>query len=233
VWTLVTAITMSITIVASQSRSAIIGLAVAMTALLRGIAQAWTAVAVAAIAVTIIGVTLLGAGESSTTRLAERFAETLQTRDVSRIVIWRETLPIASDFVLTGVGSGAFEHAMLAYQRTRVFAPHLGAEWFFNHAHNHYLQLLAEGGLLVVIPAALTAFAFAGVLRRRLAEDNGELRTVRLGAVAGLAGVAVQSLWEVPLTMPAAALLAATLAALATYPARRTVGDTEGFSAHT
>jgi hypothetical protein len=32
--------------------------------------------------------------------------------------------------------------------------------------------------------------------------------------------VAVQSLWEVPLTMPAAALLAATLAALATYPTR-------------
>jgi hypothetical protein len=59
--------------------------------------------------------------------------------------------------------------------------------------------------------------AFARVVGRRLRDDTSEYRAVRLGAVAGLVGIATQSLWEVPLTMPAAALLAATLAALATY----------------
>jgi O-antigen ligase len=167
-----------------------------------------------------IVIMLLGAGESTTTRLAGRFAETLESRDVSRLTIWRETLPIASDFPVTGVGAGAFSHAMLKYQQTRTFVPHLGTEWHFNQAHNHYLQLLAEGGLLLTLPTAIVAIAFVRLVRRRLRDDTGELRSVRLGAVAGLAGVAVQSLWEVPLTMPAAALLAATLAALATYPTR-------------
>ncbi|MDR7534315.1 MAG: hypothetical protein QN162_13395, partial [Armatimonadota bacterium] len=51
----------------------------------------------------------------------------------------------------------------------------------------------------------------------RLHDESGELLWLRLGALAGLAGVGVQSLWEVPLTMPANALLAATLAAITTY----------------
>ena len=54
---------------------------------------------------------------------------------------------MASDFWLTGVGAGAFQRGMLVYQEgSRLF--------FFNHAHDEYLQLLAEGGLLVAVPAA-------------------------------------------------------------------------------
>ena len=51
---------------------------------------------------------------------------------------------MTSDFWLTGVGAGAFQRGMLVYQEgSRLF--------FFNQAHNEYLQLLAEGGLLVVV----------------------------------------------------------------------------------
>jgi O-antigen ligase len=220
-WTAVSAGVMSLTIVAAQSRSAVIALAVALLVLLRTISRSWSPVFIAMGTTAAVVIMLLGAGESTTTRLAARFAETLEARDVSRVTIWRETLPIASDFAVAGVGAGAFSHAMLKYQQTQVFVPHLGTEWHFNQAHNHYLQLLAEGGLLLTVPAAIVAIAFIRVVRRRLRHDAGELRTVRLGAVAGLAGVAVQSLWDVPLTMPAAAMLAATRAALATYPTRR------------
>ena len=45
------------------------------------------------------------------------------------------------------IGGGAFERGMLVYQQgTRQF--------FFNHAHNEYLQILTEGGLLVGLPCA-------------------------------------------------------------------------------
>ena len=40
---------------------------------------------------------------------------------------------------------------------------------------------------------------------------------MRAGAAAGLLGIAVQSLWEVSLVMPANAVLAAVLAALAVH----------------
>jgi O-antigen ligase len=94
--------------------------------------------------------------------------------------------------------------------------PHLGTEWYFNHAHNHYLQVLAEGGLLLLVPAAVVLMLFVRLAWRRMHDGDEEVRGMRLAAMAGLVGVAVQSLWEVPLTMPAAALLAATLAAMAT-----------------
>jgi O-antigen ligase len=203
--------------VAAQSRSAIVAMAVVLSFLVRSLTQSWKSVAAfAGIAATVV-ILLIGAGQATATQVAERFAGTLDARDVSRVDIWRETLPMVADFPLTGVGAGAYGRAMLTYQQTRAFAAHLGHDWYFNHAHNHYLQLAAEGGFLISVPFILASFFFIAVARRRLRNDQSELRAVRLGAAAGLAGIATQSLWEVPLTMPAAALLAATLAALATY----------------
>jgi O-antigen ligase len=224
-WTAALWLITTVTVLAAQSRSALLGLAVAAVSLMRSVTRTWRPVIVAAVVGVVAVVVLLAAGESTTTQMAERFANTLEASDIGRVVIWRETLPMISDFAVTGVGAGAFERAMLVYQQTRVFVPHLGTEWFFNHAHNHYLQLAAEGGLLLTLPFAVMIVLFARLAARRLREDVGELRTVRLGAIAGLAGVATQSLWEVPLTMPAAALLAAVLAALATY--RRSAAGAE------
>ena len=221
--TLVFWIITTATVFISQSRSAIVGLIVSGVTLLRSVASSWRPVAAASLLSAAGAVLLLLSGDSTTAHVAERFAGTLATREIDRVDIWRETLPMLLDFALTGVGVGAFSHAMLAYQQTRVFVPHLQAEWQFNHAHNHYLQLATEGGLLVAIPLVVVVTLFVRVVITRVREGDGEVRAVRLGAVAGLLGVAVQSIWEVPLTMPAAALLAATLAALATY--RRAPAD--------
>jgi hypothetical protein len=211
------------TVFVSQSRSAIVGLIVSGVALVRSVASSWRPVAAASLLFATAILFLLLSGESTTALVADRFAGTLAAREIDRVDIWRETLPMLLDFALTGVGVGAFPHAMLAYQQTRVFVPHLQTEWQFNHAHNHYLHIATEGGVLVTIPLVVVLVLFVRVVIRRLREGDGEVRAVRLGAVAGLLGVAVQSLWEVPLTMPAAALLAATLAALATY--RRAPAD--------
>src|SRR5262249_37817395 len=59
--------------------------------------------------------------------------------------IWRDTWRMAKDFWATGVGAGACKHGMLVYQQG-------SRRFFFNHAHNEYLQMLVEGGLLLVIP---------------------------------------------------------------------------------
>jgi O-antigen ligase len=130
------------------------------------------------------------------------------------MVIWRETLPVIRDFWAVGTGAGTYAAAMLVYQQSAIWIPHLAAWAHFNQAHNHYLQVAAEGGVLVGAPVATALALLAVFLRRSLAADRTEMFWIRLGAAAALAGVAAQSVWEIPLVMPANGVLAACLAAV-------------------
>jgi O-antigen ligase len=87
-------------------------------------------------------------------------------------------------------------------------------------AHNDYLQLLAEGGLLVFIPAALVVVLLGVAVGRRLGEarHDGYEYWVRAGAAVGLLTMGIQETVEFSLQIPANALLFATLAAVAVSP---------------
>jgi O-antigen ligase len=146
--------------------------------------------------------------------LALRIMTTLSAPDpdtVGRLTIWRDTLRIVRAFPVFGTGVGTFADAMFVYQQT-------ARQVLFNHAHNEYLQVLTEGG------AVMLAIVFAGLIfliraaRLRLAGDEGAHRFIRIGACAALVAVAVQSVWETGLRAPANLLLAAILAALAVRP---------------
>ena len=54
-----------------------------------------------------------------------------------------------------------------------------------------------------------------------ITSDAGAHRYLRIGACAGLAGIAVQSIWEAGLRAPANLLLAAIVAAIAVRPIDR------------
>jgi hypothetical protein len=97
---------------------------------------------------------------------------------------------------------------MFVYQRT-------SRQVLFNQAHNEYLQLATEGGVVMVAIAITGLALLARIARLRLADDEGSHRFVRIGACAGLAAVSVQSIWETGLRAPANLLLAAILAGLA------------------
>jgi O-antigen ligase len=135
----------------------------------------------------------------------------------SRTTIWRETVPVIRDFWFTGTGAGTYSDAMTQYQQSRVWVGSMQRWAHFNNAHSHYLQLLSEGGLLLAIPALVALVAFAKLARTAVLADKGEMFWVRVGAAAGLAGLAAQSLFEVALTMPANAVLAGVLAGLVLY----------------
>jgi len=127
-----------------------------------------------------------------------------------RLTIWRETLPVVRDFWLTGTGAGTYLTAMRVYQQSDRTV-------YFNQAHNHYLQIAAEGGLLLIVPAALALAAFVRLGARRLREDLSARVWIRAGAACGLFAVALQSLWETGLTLPANAALAAFLCAVVVH----------------
>jgi O-antigen ligase len=146
--------------------------------------------------------------------LALRMQETTEFGEWGRRVIWRDTWAMATDFRLTGVGAGAFQQGMLVYQQ----APR---QFFFNHAHDEYLQLLAEGGILVAVPAALALAAATVMLARHLRTDRSAIFWVRAGAIAGIAAAAVQSVWDTALRTPANGVLFAVVAAIALHEPRK------------
>jgi O-antigen ligase len=136
---------------------------------------------------------------------------------LGRITIWQESLPIARDFWLTGTGAGTFSNAMTVYQQSRVWVGAMQKWARFNNAHSHYLQVACEGGLLVLVPAMWSLLALAKLGYRAVRSDKGEMFWVRVGAAAGLTGLAVQSIWETSLIMPANAVLAGVLGGLLLY----------------
>jgi O-antigen ligase len=197
------------TLFISVSRSGLAGLAAALCTLLwlsRGRLtarrRAYAFGALAAIGVAATSFANIGV-------VASRLGETLEAAG-GRVGVWRQTWPMVRDFWPGGVGIGAFAQAMVRYHRGSYL-------FYVNHAHNEYLQLLAEGGALAIAAGTIAVLAAARLISRRLATDRTALFWVRAGAASGLVAVAVQCFWETPLGLPANAVLLALLAAIAMH----------------
>ena len=142
--------------------------------------------------------------------LADRF--TTPDSLITRLAAWQDTWSIIRDFPLTGTGMNTYTVAALFYQRGNEDS-HLA------EAHNDYLQLLSDGGLLVTIPVLFTIIAVIRVVRTRWTSltPGVRIRAVQRGAALGLLGIAVQEMAEFSLQKPANALLFVTLLAIAMY----------------
>lgn len=130
-----------------------------------------------------------------------------------RLIVWEDTLGMIRDHPLLGVGLGGFRVAFPHYQS---FATDL----VWDHAHNDYVEALAETGVLggVLILAALMVFftAALGDLRRRLESSSG---LIQLGAAIGCCGLLVHGFVDFNLHIPANAAWFVVCAALATCSA--------------
>jgi O-antigen ligase len=209
IWLIGSAASMLVAVIVSLSRSATVG-TIAGALLLRAVAARHGGRALLGLLAAGAAALLIVTTNPRTADLSRRFEQPGTTAAWTREQIWRETIPIVRDFPLTGTGVGTYPTAMLVYQQS-------DRTLFFNQAHNQYLQLAAEGGLLLVLPLAVAAAAFARRAARRLARDRSAMFWIRAGAAAGMVGVLVQSLWETGLRLPANGLLFAALAAVAVH----------------
>jgi O-antigen ligase len=164
----------------------------------------------------IVGVSCLGSlaivsiewtGSNS---VIARFAALRGSGLAGRLGIWRDTVRIVEAFPITGTGLGTYGHAMLFYQKLDL--PNL-----YVWAHNDYLQLVADGGLLLGIPIAALIGLFVREVRRRFREraDDRLSYCIRLGAVTGLLAVALQDTVDFSLQIPGNAALFVVLCAVA------------------
>ena len=143
--------------------------------------------------------------------------------DVSgRLGIWRDTVHIVQDFPLAGTGLGTYATAIPGYQNYE-----LDGGWL--EAHNDYLQLAAEGGLLLGVPVVIAMFFFVREVRRRFREGADDTQTywLRAGAVTGLVAIAAQEVVDFSLQVPGNVALCAVLAAIAIHRPSRGHGRRE------
>lgn len=214
------------TLLATLSRSAVIGLGSAALVAWRlgrprmNVERSNLPAKLGTLGVTLVAAMVFIDLDGWATRLQESLGDA-PAAGFGRATIWRETVPVIRDFWLTGTGAGTYPEAMTQYQQSRFWVGSMQRWAHFNNAHSHYLQLLSEGGLLLTLPVIVALVAFARLARAAVLADKGEMFWVRVGATAGLAGLAVQSIWEVALTMPANAVLAGVLAGLVLYQRER------------
>jgi O-antigen ligase len=121
-------------------------------------------------------------------------------------------MTIARDFPLVGSGIDTFATAIVAYETP-------DRPTLFTEAHNEYLQLASEGGLLVCVPAVGALAVFIVAVWRRFSQPAASQMTwwIRVGAVAGLIAIALQSSVEFSLRIPANAVLCSVLCAIALH----------------
>lgn len=209
IWLMASICLMLVALVASLSRAGMAGLvsAIALGAYLR---RRRTGSPAATWAVVALGLALVVAAiRVNPLDVLQRFGAAGGAA-ADRLAIWRATLPVVHDFWLTGTGAGTFETVMIAYQRT----PSL---FRINGAHNHYLQVAAEGGLLIGIPVVVAIVLFVRSALKALQADDSGMYFLRAGALSGLFGVALQSVVDTGLTIPANAVLAAIAAAMVVH----------------
>jgi O-antigen ligase len=153
-------------------------------------------------------------GWAGTEVIISRFASADWSEFNDRLGAWKDAWQIAMRFMPFGAG-------LNTYGTTTLFFQTIDPSQHYAEAHNDYLQLLAEGGLLVTIPLALMLAAGGHLIwkRFRAGEDDVLTSWIRIGAVTGIMAMALQETVDFSLQMPGNAVLFTVLAAIAAHRA--------------
>jgi putative inorganic carbon (HCO3(-)) transporter len=138
---------------------------------------------------------------------------------------WEDALSIAAAFPVAGTGLGTYDVATLLYQKHDLSR-------HYAQAHNDYLQLLAEGGMLLAIPVALLVLVLAWETWRRVRETDADSTAywLRAGAITAIVAIALQESVEFSLQMPGNAALFAIVCAIALHRAPSSRRDRRNLS---
>jgi O-antigen ligase len=151
-------------------------------------------------------------------KILDRFAE---TQDMYRLKIYRDTVSMAMHKPILGFGLGTFSDVYPAY---KTFYTNL----FVNHAHNDYLEMLADTG---VVGLALFVWMLVGVFRSGFSKvmdrDDEEGRLLTLAALTGIVGILIHSFIDFNLHIPANAALFFVLCAAVAAPFKHKIKPAE------
>lgn len=170
------------------------------------------------LAAAAVGGAIFVGGDTSLTR----FAESAEGPDITsnRTQLWAETVKLIRDHVPMGSGLGTFGQAYTPYD------PSSGYERA-EQAHNDYLQMLADAGLVGLIIGALFLFWFFREGVRNVKSENTFRKGVAVGAFAGCCAILVHSVFDFVLHVTAVSVSFLTLMALLVASGRKYDDDIE------
>ncbi len=204
---------MVIALVQTRSRAGILGLAIAVATMGGLLMRRNSATKVRIVIAGVMGLLLLtGISVARVQPVVSRFLVDSWFTAHGRLVLWRQAVAIARDFPVAGAGFST-------YQSIVPFYPTAGLDEPYEGAHNDYLQLAAEGGMLVGLPFLSTVGFFVRETRQRFRESSSDSVTewLRVGAVVGLALLALQETVDFSLRVPGVAALFVALAVIAVH----------------
>lgn len=161
------------------------------------------------LAVLLVGVIIGGSvfigGESSLTR----FADTAISKDITtnRTHIWSVTWEAIKENPVFGAGLGAFN---AAYAKHDTFNGMERVE----QAHNDYLQVLADAGIVGLIIGLFFLFQLFKTGRESIKTQNLFRRGIAVGAIAGCFAILVHSIFDFVLHTTAISVMFLLLVAL-------------------
>ena len=163
----------------------------------------------------VVGGAIFVGGETSFTRVAD----TTETGDLTtgRSNIWNVTLRVISSNMPFGAGFGAFGVA---------YTPHdtMSGLERVEQAHNDYLQVLADAGVVGLVIGAFFLFRLFVLGRGAPSIENTYRRGIAVGALAGIFAVLVHSVFDFVLHTTAVSLLFLVLLSLL-VASRRSYAD--------
>ncbi len=166
----------------------------------------------AAGAAMVFGLAVLASTNAVTQRVLARFGNT----DDQRFSFWADALYAARQYWPVGAGSGTFPTVFQSVERLSIVT-----EFYVNHAHNEYLELVVELGLWGVLLVAAFLLWLTMVAMRRLRRQHGRpLDPAAFAAMLSIMLLLLHSLVDYPLRTPALAAVFGLLCGLLLDPAR-------------
>ncbi|OQX17589.1 MAG: hypothetical protein BWK76_10315 [Desulfobulbaceae bacterium A2] len=185
------AILMVLSVFVSLSRGGIISMCLALLAFTLLAARRHTLTRVWLWTSVVLILVALGVGWIGWQPIAVRFSSFFNEQggiQLSRLPIWHDTLGILRDFPVWGAGFGSYIDIYLPYRTIPGSA-------IYDHAHNDYLELLTDGGL---VAGLLVGWFFVQLFHSvftvvRTRQDRFSI-LLSLGAFTGLLSLLIHSI---------------------------------------
>lgn len=162
--------------------------------------------------VAIIILTAISVGWFGWENIVERFARLKNAEGVlynSRLDFWKDSIRIIPDFLVTGSGIGTYADIYTSYKSVT-------GNFLVNHAHNDYLELAVEGGIIgFILAAAFIVTLFVKTFRMFLSRKDAYAVYIYMGSISGIIALLIHSIPDFNLHVGANGLWFFFLAGLA------------------
>jgi O-Antigen ligase len=137
---------------------------------------------------------------------------------IDRATVWKDSLGILRDYPLFGSGLGAFESTYLRYQSRYNQA-------LFDHAHNDYIEVMTDTGVIgTALAGGAALLLFSSLYRRWRTKRSTYAQCIGAGGLSASVALAVHSFTDFNLHIPANAPLFTVIVAI-TYVAVYNLSD--------